>query len=42
MSEQHVIEDPVVLKQRLSFRRTTGDDGEDVLLSRCGSIRAEA
>ena len=31
MSEQRVIEDPVVLKQRLSFRRTTGDDGEDVL-----------
>lgn len=31
MSEQRVIEDPVVLKQRLSFRRTTGDHGEDVL-----------
>lgn len=31
MSEQRVIEDPV-LRQRFSFQRTTGSDGEQVLL----------
>ena len=31
MPEQRVIEDPV-LRQRFSFRRTTGEDGEEVLL----------
>jgi quercetin dioxygenase-like cupin family protein len=31
MSEQRLIEDPV-LRQRMSFERTTGQDGEDVLL----------